>query len=135
MTTMYDALFNASKEESVGNQPVRIYRGQISKLFSATGIGAGYYSEVFRQLESQGCITYLQRGSKNVDTVIVLHFPPDPEHDIPPAKSPLTSAEESANLFESVEMLKELVGGIDIAEALVELDRRVRSLEAKAGTK
>lgn len=127
--SVYNALLKDSTEETFEGESIRLYRGPVSRLYASLGIAQSYYTEIFDQLDRQGSITYLQRGSKHVDTVIVLHFPPTEENfRIRPRKG-LTSAENSANLIESVSLLKQLVGGINIVEALIDVDKRLKRLE------
>lgn len=129
--TVYQALNDESKLEDIGEEHnARIFRGKLTEVFKSTGVGATYYSEVFRQLDEQGCVTLLQRGSKSVDSVVILHRPPSPDGYLPPPKSPLTNPERYANLQEDVEALKTLVGGIHIAEALKEIEDRFKKLES-----
>lgn len=126
---MYRLLAQGSHLEDLPNGSVAIFRGKVTEVFRSSGIGSSYYTEIFRQLEDQGCISYLQRGSKSVDTIIVLHRPPTPEGYRPQPKSDLTSPERYANLREDVEALKTLTGGIHIAEALLEIEKRFKELE------
>lgn len=128
---VYETLEKASSIEVIEGQEISIYRGKVSKLFSTLGIGMSYYTEIFDQLDRQGCVTFLQRGGRSVDTVIVLHYPPSPEgwQERPRRTEDLTTPEKYANLVERVELHHKLLGGIDIAEALIAIDMRLKSLE------
>lgn len=134
MLTVYEAMHKASSEETIDGNRIRIYQGQISKLYASCNIPQSYYTEIFDQLERQGSVTYLQRGSKSVNTIIALHYPPT-EDALTPRRGPrdLTSAEEFANLIETVKKLDTLVGGIHIGGMLVDLDKRLLKLESAAG--
>lgn len=127
--TMYEALNEASNEEKLPGGSLRIFRGKVTDVFRSTGIGQSYYSEIFRQLNLQNCVTFLQRGSKSVESVVILHGAPTSEGYRPPQTSPLTDPERYANLSEDVEALKILVGGVHIAEALIEVEKRFKKLE------
>jgi hypothetical protein len=127
---VYNVLNDSSKLEDIGQEKsARIFRGKITDVFRSTGIGQSYYTSVFNQLETQGCITILQRGARSVESVIVLHRPPTVEGYVAESKSALTDAERYANLRDDVEALKTLVGGIHIGEALKEVEQRLRIVE------
>jgi len=127
--TMYYALRDRATQEGEH----LIFRGKVTKVFGETGISNGYYSEVFRQLEGQGCILYLQRGSKSTESVIALQHPPEAAETLPAAPSPLTDAERYANVWEDVRALKTLVGGLNIVEALKTIEDRLEELERRLG--
>lgn len=129
ITTFYDLLEQDAVTEKVDGSSLRIFRGKVTGIYRESGIPQSYYSEVFRQLEMQGCITFLQRGSKSVSSVIVLHRPPTESDYVPPIKSDLTNPERYANIREDVEGLKTLVGGVNIAEALRTIETRLDQLE------
>ena len=123
--TIYATLLAQARKEG----EFVIWRGKITKMYAETGVPQSYYSAVFKQLEDQGCITYAQKGTRSVESVLVLDHEPTPEGFIPPPPSPLTDPERYANLREDVEALKILVGGINIAEALIEIERRLKEVE------
>ena len=127
--TVYQALDKAAKDEVIDGDTYRIYRGHVSKLYHDTGVGQTYYTDVFDQLDRQGCITMMQRGGRNVQSVIVLHRPPTEEGYEPRRRRDLTSAEDFANMIEQVRKHNKLIGGIDIADALRKLEERVQRLE------
>lgn len=131
--TFYDLLDQDAVTEQVDGSALRIFRGKVTRVYRESGIPQSYYSDVFKQLEMQGCITFLQRGSKSVSSVIVLHQPPSAEGYVPPRKPDLTDAERYANVREDVEGLKTLVGGINIAEALKTIETRIDQLEQQQG--
>jgi hypothetical protein len=128
---MYDLLHQQSNIEELPNGVVNIFRGKVTEVFRSSGIGSSYYTEIFRQLEDQGCVSFLQRGSKSVDTVIILHRRPTAQGYRPPPKSDLTNPERYANLREDVEAVKTLIGGIHIAEALLEVEKRFKEYEGR----
>jgi len=131
MEKMYAALLAESNEEIIESKVLNVYRGRISHLFSQQGIGAGYYSDIFKALEAMGSISYIQRGSRGVESVIVCHYPPDPDAYEARPKPDLTGAEEFANLMETVKLTEKLVGGIDIGRVMVDFERRLKALESK----
>lgn len=136
INTVYEALLKASKKEPIDGEEYHIYRGPISKLWSSLDIPQAYYSEVFYQLDIQGCITYLQRGSRSVETVVMLHYPPTEDGYKAKQRRGLTDAENFANMIELVRKHeKGLIGGIKIVEAFGELEDRIKRLEKNAGAR
>lgn len=127
--TVYNALKDRAKEE--GND--LIFRGKVTEVFASTGVSQGYYSDVFKQLEGQECILYLQKGSRSTDSVILISHPPTPEAHRERPKSDLTNPERYANLQEDVEALKTLVGGVSLVDALITIESRLKALEESQG--
>lgn len=110
----------------------RLFRGKIVELYRELGISQGYYTEIIRFLVDQGCITYIQRGSRGFETVIAVHEPPtlsDWERwKLLPSQG-LTEPPDYATLELRIRALETLVGGINIVEAL----QRVKDeLDSKA---
>jgi len=127
---VYNAILDQATVEVIDGNELHIYRGQISKLYATLGIAQSYYTEIFQQLDDQGCIVMLQRGSKGVDSVIVcLHEPSEAGYQPPRGPRDLTSAEDFANMIEEHRLLVKLVGGMDIVEAFREFDKRLKRLE------
>src|SRR4029079_15968167 len=116
------AVYNALRDRAKERGEDLIFQGKVTEVYASTGISQGYYSEVFRQLEVQECILYLQRGGRSTDSILVINHPPTAEAFRPAPKSDLTSPEAYANLREDVEALKTLVGGVNIVDALVAVE-------------
>jgi hypothetical protein len=133
----YDALAKQATEEKYGRKTLVVFRGKLVQVYGALGISQSYYQPIRKILEHNGCVEFLQSGSRGIDSVILLHKRPKnvDEFIVPPdlEKSPsktLTDDPEFARLADKVEGLEILVGGIDIGTAIVELDRRLKTLGA-----
>jgi hypothetical protein len=131
---VYDALLDASTKEDIDGDTMHIYRGQVAKLYQTLGIPQSYYTEIFTELRRQECIINLQRGSRNVNTVILLQHPPEAGDFSPKGARDLTSAEDSANLREMILLHDKLIGGMDIVGAFKNVEERLLRLEQLAGT-
>ena len=72
----------------------------------------------------------MQRGARGAPTVLVLHSPPTLETWATLPDSDLTTRPDAATILEQrVDDLTKQIGGIDIAEALKNLETRIQKLE------
>jgi hypothetical protein len=133
--SLYEALLQSSEQEDVGGMQLDVYRGSLVNTFKTLGIGMGYYSSAMRNLEDQGCVTKLQQGAKGVDTVIVLHHPPDEDAPKKSSRQPLTPPPDFANLSQRVEDIQKSLGGLNIVEALADIQRQVTELSERIPAK
>jgi len=119
----------SSLEEPVGNETFEVYRGSVVELFKKLHISFTYYSRIFRALEGNGCITQLQKGARGVDSIYVLHYPPMGEDwDEESSTRPLTRHSEFDTLTQRVENLEKRLGGLDIVNALADIQSQVDTL-------
>lgn len=122
----YKLLEEDAKLESLAGLEVLVYRGPVSKLWHQTGASNAYYSRVMNSLHDMGCIAMIQRGSVNVLSAIAVLRPPKAEDfdavDLTPAADPATMRQELENV-------KRNIGGIDIAQVVIEFDARIKELE------
>jgi len=144
--TFYSALTDQAKLEPVADntpgspEPVKellVFRGKLQDVWAAAGISQAYYSNIRKLLRENGCITVVQQGTRNVPTIMVLNHPPPEGAKIP--EEPLTARPTFAILDRRVEALESwrdtFAGGINIAEALRNMELRIASLEAANGRK
>lgn len=127
------AVYKALDERATVKAKERVFAGSVVETFKTTGISQTYYGSVFNTLEDVGAIEKIQRGGRDVDTVIVLKGLPKkwPEGLGWKGKNlkPLTEDTRYATLLLEVEKLKELMGGIDVKTALLEHEDRITKLE------
>lgn len=121
-------------EDIFGNpqKDVVVFRGKLTDVFSELKIAQPYYVKIRRILMDYNCVTYLQRGTKAYDSVLILNHPP-PEEIAPEV---LTSAAKSATLGEMARRLRALedwrettAGGLNIGEALRNMEVRISKVE------
>lgn len=139
----YDALVKRGALELLpdsGNKEVVVFRGKLLPVFQGLGISNIYYSKIRRIFIKYDCVTYLQRGTRSYDSVLVLNHPPPQElspEDLTerPGDATLQAvAERVGELEHSVETLenwRESLGGIDILKALREFELRLAKVEKK----
>lgn len=115
------------------------FTGKLTDIWNSVGASQTFYSKVRKLLLDEGCITVVERGSRNVPSVIVLnHPPPDapPEAEREAANPHLTRAATLARVEGRVKALegwRESTGGINIAEALRNFEKRLSRVEAETG--
>lgn len=134
----YEALNAVSIDHSLDDgEVVRRFAGKVTEVYVSTGIAQTYYSPIIKQLEKMGAIHKVQRGGRNADTVYVLNGLPDMLDPVWEGVSAnnsglktLTSTHSYAKLAEQVRELDNLLGGINVLEALEELDSRLKTVEA-----
>lgn len=112
-----------------------VFVGGITEVYQSTGISQAYYGPIFNALDEAGAILRVQRGGKNVDTVIVLRGLPEvwPEELITSvtAKKDLTNANQYATVMAEIQKLRESLGGLSIVEVLFDFESRIAALEAR----
>jgi hypothetical protein len=99
------------------------------EAYKSIGASQHYYSGVMDALKDLGCITILSSGRRARPSVVALHHAPDETEFIFYSESRLTGAPEAAKLRSRLETLEKRIGGINIADALVNIDNRVKRLE------
>jgi hypothetical protein len=107
-----------------------VWIGHLNRTCKSLGIPRGTERRVVGPLEAMGCIEILQRGAANYPTVVLLNRPPT-EKLWADHEKPLTSRQSYAMLSQRVEAIEKRLGGADIGEALLNLDRRTKALESK----
>jgi hypothetical protein len=140
----YQELEKRAKLETVQNVEVLIFRGKLSDVFESLSISNKYYSRIRKILLKYDCVQYLERGTRSYDSTLLLNHAPPPiekfsEEDLTDRTGPDTVTEMARRLAELEQEvavlggLRDKLGGIDITEALRNLESRVRSLEQIEG--
>lgn len=134
-SALYALMLSQSTQEIIaGIDPIAVWRGKIVKTCEAVGIPYGSYRKTVLALESIGAIQLVQRGTRGSPTVIALLQSPTEElwatYDGSRGVG-LTRASEAATMQAQVQVLLDQLGGIDIGEAIRNLDTRLKALESK----
>lgn len=134
--TVYSALDDRAKiHELKSGEKARVFAGSFTEVFKSTGLSRTYYTSIRRALENHNAILILQKGSRNSDTVIVLRGLPDKWEIDGWNDGRLTKPPEYARLRaeveEQLEEIKKSTGGLNVAAALVEFEKRVVTLETE----
>lgn len=136
-TQTYAAALYAKMDENAehGENGI-IWRGEIVDTSVSVGIPIGSYNRAINYLRKAGCVEQLARGSAGGQpSIFRLIQPPTPEvWDEAFVKSrdrTLTSAPSLDMLHQQVRDISRQIGGINIAEALANFERRLAALEGK----
>lgn len=125
---LYEGLYEYSHDEEIDGQPYNVFRGSIVDIYTRLGISRSYYSQIVAYLSENGCISYLQKGGRSVESVIILHHPPTFEGI---ELEPLTGRGRHDRLEARVKVLEDRLGGLDYVKIFTELNRRLTKLERK----
>jgi hypothetical protein len=132
----YDLLAKDAIVEPDGT--LLVWRGRITEAFKELGATSKYYTPVRAILVKTGAITIVEAGSRNKDSIVVLNDPLPGPAELAPilAGLDLTGTRPGAKVWADVERRlsalegwRETVGGINIAEALRDLEQRLASVE------
>lgn len=140
----YDALVELATPELIPGEgidsEVLVFRGKLMDVFQSLGLSATYYSRIRRIFIKYDCVTYLQRGTRSYDSVLVLHRPPPTAENIsaadltddPSGGTMSAMAERLDELEREVSILtqwRESLGGLNILEALRDIEKRLPKRE------
>ena len=121
-------LDESSKDDETG---YTVWRGHFTKTARAIGIPDGTYRRVMDALHELGCIEQVERGFRgNNSSAIILHGAPTQEvwDRVGSGRKPLTRPDAPAILSRRVEDIERRLEGLDIKQALVDLQQQIRSL-------
>jgi hypothetical protein len=132
-STLYGVFERDSTTEEIDGVRLPVWRGSMVEAYKSIGASQHYYSGVMDTLKDLGCITVLSSGRRARPSVVALHHAPDEVEFIFYSESRLTGAPEAAKLRSRLELLERRIGGVNIADALVNIDKRVARLEHLVG--
>jgi hypothetical protein len=127
------ALYAAMKKKSKDN----IFEGSMAEIYREAGASQTHYSKLFDSLVEAGCIEILRKGRAGLTSQIrLIRKPALPEFQ-KLYRKPLTRVDKGdiLSLRERVVNLEAAaregrIGTIDVSEALVNIETRLRKLEA-----
>jgi hypothetical protein len=125
---LYHALNELAKPEQVQGVMLTVFRGQMTHVFDSLNISRSYYTPIRTLLVENDCILIVQRGSRSVESIIVLQQEPSPEGMTMP---PLTGRSHAAKVSARLDNLEERLGGLDIVKAFDNHEKRLKALEGK----
>jgi len=132
---LYRYLLERAEPESVMGQDLPVFRGSLTKAYESTNGSGKYYSLVWDYLKNYGCLTVLQKGSRGVESVVVLHHEPDENTFEQMRSAGLTPAGADARMEARLTAVERNIGGMDIVEAFSNFERRLQALEGRGGKK
>ena len=135
------SMYNSLDERAIAKkldsgESAKVFAGSYYACWRSTKISQTYYSPVRKALERHGSILILQRGGRQVDTVIVLQGLPD-EWDVNGwrDKSDLTATTNYAKLASALREVEKSIGGMNVVKALDSIAKRLDKIESQITTK
>lgn len=115
-----------------------VFRGNFTEVCESVKASKGYYSQIRRILLDNGCMYQLERGTAHSPSVILLDDtkrPPMTESDnVKSGALRLTDVDQSVRLLgERVEVMESRLGGVNLTDALKNMETRFSRIERKLG--
>lgn len=132
--TFYELLDSKAADEVIQERNLRVFRGYLTEAFRETSLPIAYYSPVINLLSANECIVTVSKGARGVESITVLLRPPTAVDEWQESfEKPLTGNLQAARLRQDVDALLKSVGGLDVIEALRNIEGRIKVLEDLAG--
>lgn len=131
----YATLLQTATEEVSDGKELLVWRGKLTDVFRELKVTSKYYTTIRAILTKTGSITIVETGSRNRPSIVVLNHEPPPLQKI--NNLGLTGTAPAATMMvelqrrlATLEAWRESQGGINIAEALRNLEDRLTKLES-----
>jgi hypothetical protein len=136
----YELLERDAKPEIIDGTEYSVWRGKLTELYGELKITNKYYTPIRALLVQTASITILEAGARNRVSTVILNKPLPPPDELAPilAGLDLTGTRPAATIGEvearlvALEVWRETTGGINIQEALRNIESRLVRLEALA---
>jgi hypothetical protein len=134
----YSLLERDAKSEKIDGAEFNVWRGKLTEVFKQLEAPNKYYTTVRAILTKTGVITIVEAGSRNRDSIVVLNRNLPPPATLAPIlrELDLTGTRPAATLWvemerrvRALEAWRETAGGINLAEALRDFEERLIRLE------
>jgi hypothetical protein len=132
----YELLKAEAQLETTDGTELMVWRGKLTDVFRELKVTSKYYTTIRAILTKTGSITIVETGSRNRPSIVVLNHPPPSLQKInnlgltgtAPAATMMAELQRRISTLES---WRETQGGINIAEALRNIEDRLTKLEAE----
>lgn len=125
-------LYERMNSEATIEENLKVWRGKVISTCLELGIPEGSYSKVVNKLRSMGCIEQVMRGYRgSAPSVFTLQYPPTSEvwdRSIS-GTIPLTDGPTLDRMAAMLEDLRRQIGGVNLVDALVNIEERLSKLE------
>lgn len=110
----------------------RVFTGKVSEAYKAVGASSAYHSGIRKLLIESGSVTVLKRGTGKQDSEWLLNGLDENILSVPltPPGAAATMGAQVERRLQTLEAWRETTGGINIAEALRNIESRLTQLEA-----
>jgi hypothetical protein len=135
-----NALYNLMDENSevmqVEEGQVKVWKGYMTQACGLVEIPEGVRNRVVKRLGDVGSIQVVEQGRRNTPSVVALFYPPTDEvwqayQDETLQSDLLTGRPDPAMMAQQIRDIREQMGGVHIADALANHEKRIQELEAK----
>lgn len=126
------AFYERMVEESNEEDGLVVWRGYITKTIRGLGIPDGTYKRITDKLQELGSVEQVERGFRgNKPSVMILNYPPTDEvwDRGESGRQGLTGPPSAAILARRVNDLERRLEGLNIKEALVDMQQQIRKLQ------
>lgn len=134
---LWKRLEERAEPDEVYGEGAPVFRGKLTEIWLSLGASQTHYSNVRAYLKTLGYIEIAEQGSRNRDTVIILHKEPPQDVDAETddfTLERLTPAARFASIEDRVKVLEgfreSLAGGFNLANVLRDFENRISALEA-----
>lgn len=127
-------LYERLESESTNDGGVVLWSGKIIAVCDILDIPRGSYQRVVAALRNTGCIEKVEQGKRGVTpTTFILHKPPtlETQEELNERTRHLTQRPNYDRLSQEVEALRLQMGGFDITETMVEVEKRFEAITAR----
>lgn len=120
------SVYHEMERNSTEEGEYKVWRGSLTGVFNELNISRTHYTLIWRILEDGGFISKLTRGGGGRATAVALHFPPEA------SSLTLTDASLPATLplVQRIESLEKQTGGINIVEALMQMQGEIDKIKS-----
>lgn len=121
------------KRADTNEDGIVVFEGHTTKVMNHLSISSTWYSPIMRALTECDCIISLQRGTVHQPSLIILRGEPTEENfssgGLTPARHLATLVARLEKRVNALEGWREAQGGLNVAEAMLNLERRLSQLE------
>lgn len=120
------SVYHEMERNSTAEGEYKVWRGSLTGVFDELKISRTHYTLIYRILEDGGFLSKLTRGGGGKPSAVALHFAPEA------SSLTLTDANPPATLplVRRIESLERQTGGMNIVEALIQMQEEISNLKS-----
>lgn len=121
------------KRAELNEDGILVFEGHTTRVMRYLTISSTWYSPIMRTLAGCDSIVVLQKGTVHQPSIVVLREPPTEEkifgQDLTTTRHLATLVERLEKRVNALEGWREAQGGLNVANAMLDLERRLSQLE------
>lgn len=128
LATHIIAVYHAMEEDAVEENGTLFWRGSLTQLVRDLSVSMTYYAPIFGVLYDNGFCAMVDRGGRSKPSTVALLQEPTKS-----LLEPLTweGPATRLSLVTRIEALESSLGGMNVVGALLEIDKRLKSIDSK----